>query len=180
MAIFWFTLIGPVSYYRAAPGVSSDAFTAHCKSFTIFLPVNQFNPVWNVIFLTCRSGEQSVQNRQINNLSAVNKKNCGLYLNFLEYKPWNSISATFYILVYRIWPFIYDINLYAKQVPPELIWSNLIQNKPCLFGSGLKKFAFDFIVAIFVKNAKNITCVGLILYLQKIGLISYLNFCKKY
>ena len=41
-------------------------------------------------------------------------------------------------------------------------------------------FALDFVVAIFVKNAKNITCGGLNLYLQKIGLNLNLDFCKKY
>ena len=36
-------------------------------------------------------------------------------------------------------------------------------------------FSLDFVVAIFVKNAKNITCGGLILYYLP---ILYLDFCE--
>ena len=46
--------------------------------------------------------------------------------------------------------------------------------KPCPFGSGLRKFALEFVIVFFFKNAENITSGGLILYLKKLA------FCKKY
>ena len=45
--------------------------------------------------------------------------------------------------------------------------------KPCPFGSGLRKFALEFVIVIFFKNAENIASGGLILYLEKFGLISF-------
>ena len=47
------------------------------------------------------------------------------------------------------------------------------------FGSGLRKFALDFVVVIFFKNAKKITSGGLIMSLEKFGLIWYSNFLQK-
>ena len=43
--------------------------------------------------------------------------------------------------------------------------------KPCPFGSGLRKFALDFVVVIFFKNAKQITIGGVIMSLKIFGLI---------
>ena len=48
--------------------------------------------------------------------------------------------------------------------------------KPCPFGSRLRKFALEFVILFFFKNAENIASGGLILYLEKFGLISYFNF----
>jgi hypothetical protein len=50
--------------------------------------------------------------------------------------------------------------------------------KPCPFGLGLRKFALDFVVVIFFKNAEKIASGGLILYLEKLGLILYCNFLQ--
>ena len=42
---------------------------------------------------------------------------------------------------------------------------------PCPFESGLRKFALDFAIVFFFKNAKKITSGGLIMSLEKFGLI---------
>ena len=42
---------------------------------------------------------------------------------------------------------------------------NLFTYEPCPFESGLRKFALDFVVVIFFKNAEKITNGGLILSL---------------
>ena len=44
-------------------------------------------------------------------------------------------------------------------------------DKPCPFDLGLKKFALDFGIVIFFKNAKKFTSGGLIMSLEKFGLI---------
>ena len=51
--------------------------------------------------------------------------------------------------------------------------------EPCPFGSGLRKFALDPVVVIFFRNAKKNTSGGLILSLEKFGLILYFNFLQK-
>ena len=48
---------------------------------------------------------------------------------------------------------------------------------PCPFGSGLRKFVLDLVVVIFFKN-EEITSGGLILYLEKFGLILHFNFLQ--
>ena len=51
--------------------------------------------------------------------------------------------------------------------------------KPCPFDLGLRKFALDFVVVIFFKNAKKITSGGLILSLEKFSLIPYFKVLQK-
>ena len=53
------------------------------------------------------------------------------------------------------------------------------RHKPCPFESGLRKFSLDFVVVIFFKKEEKITSVGLILSLEKFGLILYFNFLQK-
>ena len=52
-------------------------------------------------------------------------------------------------------------------------------HKPCPFESELRKFALDFVVVIFFKNTEKITSGGLIMSLEKFGLILYSNFLQK-
>jgi hypothetical protein len=49
----------------------------------------------------------------------------------------------------------------------------------CPFASGLRKFELNFAIVIFFKNAEKIASGGLILFLEKFGLISYSNFLQK-
>ena len=51
--------------------------------------------------------------------------------------------------------------------------------EPCPFGSGLRKFALDPVVVIFFKNEKKNVSGGLILSLEKFGLILGFNFLQK-
>ena len=51
--------------------------------------------------------------------------------------------------------------------------------QPCPFGSGLRKFELDLVAVIFFKNAEKIISGGMILYLEKFGLIQYTNFLQK-
>ena len=44
-------------------------------------------------------------------------------------------------------------------------------SQPCPFDLGLRKFALDFVIIIFFKNAKRFTSGGLIMSLEKFGLI---------
>ena len=44
-------------------------------------------------------------------------------------------------------------------------------SQPCPFDLGLRKFALNFLIVIFFKNAKKITSGGLIMSLEKFGSI---------
>ena len=58
------------------------------------------------------------------------------------------------------------------------VWKSLLlvglvfnRQKPCPFDLGLRKFALDFVIVFFFKNAKKNTSGGLIMSLEKCGLI---------
>ena len=57
--------------------------------------------------------------------------------------------------------------------------SRVNSQQPCPFDLGLRKFALDFAVVIFFKNANKNTSDGLIMSLEKFGLIRHSNFLQK-